>query len=271
MGVSDRHHFGWLCEALERYERQTGSFAARRGQARDHVIWCLAGQREDRPIAYLRDALGRERTRVEFFDKFPTMGGVRAQDINALDDLPDSACDVVTLFRASMFINDPPSVLAQLRRILRPQGLAVIDWLHGLSDAPRLDLRGDPRHGGATTPFLTTYIDPTFLAEFPEAFEALLRHVNHPPWWANVERPGQRLPVGARIRRLLGGGPRRDVTLCTCRETLRADLKLAGGHLIEPDTMDRHFRVVFRHARYFYPVVKKFNLYLLTVLMPVGK
>src|SRR5439155_14557200 len=29
--------------------------------------------------------------------------------------------------------------------------------------------------------------------------------------------------------------------------------------------------VVFRHARYFYPYVRKFNLYVLTILEPVGK
>ena len=32
-----------------------------------------------------------------------------------------------------------------------------------------------------------------------------------------------------------------------------------------------HFKVIFRHARYFYPHVRKFNLYLLTVLEPLGK
>ena len=35
--------------------------------------------------------------------------------------------------------------------------------------------------------------------------------------------------------------------------------------------MEQHFKVVFRHARYFYPHVRKFNLYLLTALEPVGK
>ncbi|MBI4589766.1 MAG: hypothetical protein HY725_13090, partial [Candidatus Rokubacteria bacterium] len=52
---------------------------------------------------------------------------------------------------------------------------------------------------------------------------------------------------------------------------LRAELARAGKHLIEPGLMEQHFKVVFRHARYFYPLVKKFNLYLLTVLRPVGK
>jgi hypothetical protein len=42
----------------------------------------------------------------------------------------------------------------------------------------------------------------------------------------------------------------------------------AGKHLIDADLMEQ---VVFRHARYFYRHVGKFNEYLLTVLEPVGK
>jgi len=41
--------------------------------------------------------------------------------------------------------------------------------------------------------------------------------------------------------------------------------------MIEPALMQRYFNVVFRHARDFYPYVRTFNLYALTVLDPVGK
>ena len=34
--------------------------------------------------------------------------------------------------------------------------------------------------------------------------------------------------------------------------------------------IEEYFKVVFREARYFYPLSKKFHLYLLTVLRPVG-
>jgi hypothetical protein len=53
-------------------------------------------------------------------------------------------------------------------------------------------------------------------------------------------------------------------------DTLRADLERAGGHLIEPGLMEEFFKVVYREARYFYPLSRKFHLYLLTVLRPVG-
>lgn len=271
MGVSDRYHFAWLREALERFEGETGQFAAMGKGGGKLAIWCFGGQRVDPAIAYLWDALGREQTQVIFFDKFPNDPTIRAQDINALDNLPDDACDVFTLFRASSFITDPPAFLSHVRRLVRPGGLALIDWLHGLSDAPVLDLRGDPRYGGSSTPFMTTYADPGFLADFSAEFETFIRHVNCPPWWANLEQPGARLPLGEWLRRLLGGGPRRHVTLATYLATLSAELRRAGKHLIEPELVEQHFKVLFRDARYFYPVVKKFNLFLLTVLQPVGK
>src|SRR5207302_9657149 len=121
-----------------------------------------------------------------------------------------------------------------------------------------------------STPFMTTYADPQMLAEFPEEFSALIRHVNRPPSWVDVERPGARVPMSARIARAFGAGPRRDVTLESYLDVCRADLGRAGKPLVEPAVMEQCFKVVFRHARYFFPLVKKFNLYLLTVLEPVG-
>lgn len=270
MGISNRYHFDWLTEALTAFEAESGRLAAI-GAGRDApVLWCLAGQRLDPPLAYLARALG-PRTRVEFFDRFPDPAGpARVQDLNALDALPSGACDVLVLSRASLFIEDPEAFLASARRRLRSGGLAIIDWLHGLSDAPALDLRGDPRYGGGSTPFRTTYVDPRMLAEFPAEFASLLAHVNRPPLWVDLETPGRHVPLGTRVRRLLGRRPRRRVTPETYIDTLREELTAAGKHLIEPALLEQHFKVVFRHARYFYRHVRKFNLYLLTVLEPVG-
>lgn len=271
MGISDRHHFEWLTGALERFEAQQGELEALAHEPRPHAIWCMAGQREIPPIAFLRDSLGRARTEVVFFDKFPTEPGVRPLDLNALEDLPDAACDVLALFRASYFINDPPRFLAQVRRILRPGGIAVIDWLHGLSNAPVIDLRGDPRYGGGPTPFVATYCDEAFLREFRGEFEEFLRHVNRPPAWANVDRPGRPVPWGQRLGRILGRGPRHSLTVGHYLDAARTALEAAGKHLIGPELMEQCFKVIFRDARYFYGHVGKFNLFLLTVLSPVGK
>lgn len=270
MGISDRHHFAWLTEALTAFEAESGRLAAIGAGGPDPVLWCLAGQRLDPPLAYLQQALG-PRTRVEFFDRFPFPGSAaRGQDLNALDTLPAGSCDVLTLLRGSVFIADPPAFLASARRLLRPGGLAVVDWLHGLSDAPVLDLRGAPRYDGVAAPFRTTYVDPQMLDDFPGEFAPFLAHLNRPPVGVDVERPGRTVPWSTRVRRLLGRRVRRDVTPATYVDTLRAELAAAGKHLIEPALLEQHFKVVFRHARYFHPHVGKFNLFLLTVLEPVG-
>jgi SAM-dependent methyltransferase len=268
MGDSDRHHFAWICGALQAFEAQTGRLSAIGSTgSQAPTLWSLAEQRMSPPVEYIRTRLGH-RTELVLCDLFPKSPGVRTLDINQLDDVPDHACDVVTLFRASYFIADPAKFLESLRRLLRPGGVAIIDWLHGLSDAPMLDLTGDPRYGGGSTPFLTTYIDATFPVEFAAEFDALLRHVNRPPWWCNMARPGASLPARERLRHLLCGTPRRSVSRATYEETLRGELRRAGKNLIEPPLLESYFKVVFRHARYFYPRVRKFNLYLLTVLEP---
>jgi SAM-dependent methyltransferase len=270
LGISDRYHFEWLTGALGRFEAQQGRLADLAREPGPHAVWCMAGQREIPPIAFLLDSLGRSRTEVVFFDKFPTEPGVRLLDLNALDALPDASCDVLALFRASYFISDPPRFLAQVRRVLRPGGLAVIDWLHGASDAPVLGIGGDEGYGGAS-PRITTYCDPQFPREFSSEFERFVRHVNRPPAWANVEQPRRPVPFRARVRRALGGGRRDGVTVEGYPAAARERLESEDKHLICPEMMEQHFKVLFRDARYFYRHVGKFNLFLLTVLSPVGK
>jgi len=259
LGVSDRHYFAWLAGALARFERESGDFAAIGGAAPGAVdLWVLAGARLNPAVACVRDALGRDRTRVSYRDRFERGPDVVAADMNALGDVPAAVCDVLMLTRASYLIADPPAFLQDARRIIRPGGLLVIDWLHGAAEAPALDLPGHHEYEGRLYPFRTTYGDPESLAEFAGEFAAFLRHVNRPP-------------LGERIRRALGRGSRRDVTLAAYPDTLRAVLARAGKHLVEPDALEPCFKVVFRDARYLHPYTKKFYLHLLTVLRPVGK
>ena len=277
MGVSDRPYFDWLVGALARFERERGAFralAARRmgagGAAGPLHVWGLSEQRESPALAWVRDTLGRDRTALTVLDKFPTEPGVRRFDLNHLDELPDAACDVLTLLRAACFITDPARALVGLRRILRPGGLAVVDWLHGCSDAPVLGFPLDPRYGDAPSPLVTTYMDPAFLAQHPGEFEALIRHVNRPPWGVNTERPGEPAGLARRLKALAGLGPRRSLSASGYIDALRADLARDGKRLVEPAELARHFAVAFRDARYLHRETGKFNLYLLTVLQPAG-
>jgi SAM-dependent methyltransferase len=209
---------------------------------------------------------------VVLFDKFADSApGVEKLDINALDALPDNACDVLTLLRASYFVLRPAEFLAEARHIVRPGGLVVVDWLHGLSQAPVLDLRGDPRYdtkGDAVHDHLRGRA----------AGGGLRRRVRGPhPARESPAILGERGAPGCagaarRTRpRLLGRGPRGDLTVATYLHRCRDALARARKHLIEPPLMERYFTVVFRHARYFYPYVRKFNLYVLTILEPLGK
>lgn len=270
VGISDRYHFAWLQEALGAFEADTGRLGAI-GRARpEPALWALAARRIDPALGWLRGALGGSRVQVRLFDKFADGApGVEPLDLNALDALSAEACDVLALFRGSYFIGDPEAFLAGARRVIRAGGLAVVDWLHGLSDAPVLDLRGDPSYGGWSTPFLTTYADVELLSQFPGEFDAFIRHVNRPPGGPRAPRSARASESPARAPAARSPAGRSDARDLSAR--CRAALEGAGKHLVEPALLDRYFRVVFRHARYFYPLVGKFNLYVLTVLEPVGK
>ena len=270
MGVSDPHYFAWLTGALGRFERESGAFGATGARDGAH-LWVLAGARLNPAIELVRDALGRDRTTVRWLDRFERGPAVEAADMNALEALPEGSCDVLMMTRASYMIEDPQAFCRHTRRMLRPDGLMVIDWLHGAADAPRLDLPGHHEYDGRAYPFLTTYVDEESLVECAEAFEAFIRHVNRPPSWVDLERPGRPVPIARRLRRVLGKRAVGSLTRATYREALRAALGRAGKHLVEPDTLEEHFKVIFRDARYLYPLTRKFHLHLLTVLRPVGK
>jgi SAM-dependent methyltransferase len=269
LGVSDRHYFAWLRGALERFETGSGLLAGICGHEATPVLWVLAGARSNAATEFVSGALGAGTT-ARFLDRFAEEPGVIRADFDALAELPAATCDVLMMTRASYMVKDPRAFLEGARRLLRPGGLMIVDWVHGSAEAPVLDLPGFHEYGKVRRRFWTTYADPAFLAEFPGEFEGFIRHVNRPPWRVNVEQPVARLSPVAALGRLMGGGARRDVKPATYVDTLRADLERAGGHLIEPGLMEEFFKVVYREARYFYPLSRKFHLYLLTVLRPVG-
>ena len=258
MGVSDPHYFAWLAGALARFERESGELAAIGGRPGALDLWVLAGARANPALDFARGALGWERTTVRFFDRFDAGPGVTRADMNALDGIATDQCDVLVLTRASYLIDDPPAFLRDARRIVRPGGLLVVDWLHGASERPALDLPGRHEYEGRAYPFLTTYCDAESVAEFPAEFGGLVRHLARPA-------------LGARLGALVGRRVASGVTPATYVESLRAALARAGKHLVEPALLDATFKVLFRDARYMYPFTKKFYLHLLTVLRPVGK
>lgn len=272
MGVSDRSYFAWLRSALQRYETGSGHLAALGRQRSRLDLWVLAGARTNPAIDFLRARLGRERTALRFLDRFADDPGVERADFNDLKGVPDDACDVLVMSRASYMIAAADEFLDHARRIIRPGGLAVVDWLHGCADVPALGLPGMHEYGPHQAPFITTYCDPQFVAEFPGEFDAFLRHVNRPPSSVNLVSPGRSVPLGQRVERMLRFRRQApEITRENCLDAMRTTLGRASKRLIEPETLARYFTILFREARYFYKLSGKFHLYLLTVLRPVGK
>lgn len=270
MGISDRHYFTWLRGALERFEEGAGLLAGIERQEAQPVFWVLAGAAPNPATDFVAAALGPAATTC-FLDRFAGESGVIRADFNALGNLPTGACDVLMMTRASFLVDDPRAFLSGARRLLRPGGIMIVDWVHGAADAPVLANAGALEYEGGRYPFRTTYADPAFVAEFPVEFDAFIRHVNRPPWRTNMDAPGVRVPIGIALKRLVGRGPRRDVTLAAYIDAVRADLTRAGGHLIGPEVMEEFFKITYRDARYFHRFTGKFYLHLLTVLRPVGK
>ena len=260
MGVSDLHYFEWLQGSLARFERGSHLLDGIRHQQAQPVCWVLAGAAPNAATSFVSDALGPRAT-VRFLDRFATGPDVLRADFNELGELPAAACDVLMMTRASYMVDDPRAFLAGARRLLRPGGAMIVDWLHGAADAPVLDLPGMHEYEGGVVRFRTTYVDPAALAEHPREFGAFIRHVNRPP---------ARGPVQA-LKDWLVRAPARRLTDATYIDALRADLTRAGGHLIEPALMEEFFKVAFRDACYLYRLTGKFHLYLLTVLRPVGQ
>ena len=203
MGVSDRPYFAWLRAAIERYEADSEHLAAL-GRERSRLdLWVLAGARTNPGIEFVRATLGSEHIALRFFDRFADDPGVERVDFNDLKGVPDDACDVLVMTRAAYMITAAEEFLDHARRIIRPGGIAIVDWLHGRAEAPALDLPGMHNYGRHQALFITTYCDPQFIAEFAGEFDAFLRHLNRPPSWVNLADPGSPLSLARRVERQL--------------------------------------------------------------------
>ena len=215
----DRHHFGWLVDALQAFEAESGALAAIGRGTTAPAVWSVGAHAVDPPTAFLRDALGTG-AQVCLFDQFPSHAGVERQDLNALDRLPADACDVLAVLRASYFVASPAAFLASARR-LRRGGLLVIDWLHGLSDAP------GPRSPWRPALRRRVHAVHDDVHRSPGAgrsaggFDELDRARQPPARVGGIVRPGTRVPLAERIRRGLDRRAGRSRASVTSRRVAR--------------------------------------------------
>jgi SAM-dependent methyltransferase len=254
MGESSPAHFTWLSSAIREHRHLFGRLA------RPSTVFAIGEQRETPPIRELVNVLGGRAT-VRLFDLSPSSAAVERLDVNRLDGLPSRACEIITLVRTSVFIRDPAHVLAGFHRVLRPGGIVVVDWLHGHSDKPVLDL-------GPGDLYVTTYLDDELL-RLP-AFGALVEHVSRPPRWRHLARAllrRVRHPSLPPLPRLDKG---RHVDLQGYPQALRRALEEAGKNLVVEKNLAPWFAVRARAARYFYPETRTFACWALTLLERQG-
>jgi SAM-dependent methyltransferase len=250
MGESTPAHFTWLSSTLLEHRHVFGRLR------QPPTVFAIAEQGETAPLRKLANVLGG-RTTVRLFDLTPTSAAVERLDVNRLDGLPGGACDVITLFRASFFIRDPAHVLASFHRLLRPGGIVVVDWLHGHSDKPVLDL-------GPGDLYVTTYLDDELL-QLP-AFGALLEHVRRPPHWRHLARALRRRVRHPSLPPLPWLDKGQELDLQSYPQALRHALEKVGKNLIVEKDLAPWFEVRARAARYFYPETRTFACWALTLL-----
>jgi SAM-dependent methyltransferase len=245
MGISDTYHFEWHREIAD-------DIASRLHQLGPIDALCLA----ERGRPHMLDALAPLPVKSEtFFDvENPNTANAIRGDLNDMSAIEFGSANLVTLFRASMFIEDKHKFLASLKCVLRPGGVALIDWLHGYSDAPVIDfMGGGPVYAGEQRKFRCTYLDTTFLTEHPAPFQALLAHVNRPP------KSGV---LGAFFAKRVN-----TLTIANYSVRLRAALAARDYELIDEADLARHeLKVIYRAARYFHRKVGKFNCYIFTAI-----
>lgn len=200
------------------------------------TVWCFAEQEPTPATVFLRWAWSLPRVTLRLFDKVATEPGVQFVDLNALEAMPSDACDVLTVFRASMFVEDPGKCLWHLRRIVRPKGLVLIDWLHGVPERPMVAL------GAADSVYHATYAEAALLTldMTREEFAAFI---------ADCCAAGD------------------DVTLDTYIPLLRQRMHARGQVLIGPEDVHREFTIGFRAVKYFRPVSGHPVLHILTGLV----
>ena len=152
MGISDNAYMAWLIAALARYERATGGITAK--QRRDLLV--IGGGRSNRAIEWVQKTMSDDAT-ICYWDLYERGSTVEIVDFNNLTLKPDHICDIIMMTRASYLLKNLDDFLSHARRLLRPHGLMMIDWLYGSAEVSCRGVRGVHHYNNDTQPFVTTY------------------------------------------------------------------------------------------------------------------
>lgn len=254
MGISDGFHFSWLREAVRPNYQQIRSQLPHKPR--------VLGIAESRPSPFLEHLLANREYDYLACDLNPGNSAAMPCDLNNLRSLKERIrADIVCCFRASYFIEDKHAFLGQLVDLLSPGAFLFIDFLIGSSDLPVLDFRyGDQVAqfaSGSSRPatFKTTFFDPLLLADFPEEVDAFCRDARRWPLqtqWGYLKRFPRQFWKDSRSLK--------DLQPKNLGEMLRS-VRPEPNLVSVADLEQNGFEIQAFSARYFYPQVKKFNLY----------
>jgi hypothetical protein len=257
MGISDKHHFNWLKSAaapLYSRIRTTLSDSPR-----------ILGLGEHHPNPLLQDLFQGSPPGYVAADLFSQTSEVITCDINDLTPIMGNPADVVCCFRASYFLRGKSKFFEQMRHVVKGGGWLFMDFLIGSSDLPVIGF--DFGNGKVAaiydrskpSVFKTTFFDDRLVDEFPTEVEEFCSHARRWPLRTRVfylrTHPASYLQHSRRLRDL-------------GRSSLGQHIKsaYAAENVVSLADFERNgFAIELLHAHYFYPHVKKFNLYNLVV------
>jgi hypothetical protein len=186
MGNSDSAYFAWMTSVLHRYNQATGGIV--QCQATDLLV--LGGARMNPAIDWICQATGRPV--VTYWDLYDE-DALLPVDFNELTAVPSAICDVLMLTRASYLISDLGIFCSHARRLLRPGGLLIMDWVYGSAEAPVRGVRGAHQYGDDTKEFVTTYdagqVGLSFTVEWGEAVNLARETGQHYTYFLTILRP----------------------------------------------------------------------------------
>ncbi|MEX2160724.1 MAG: hypothetical protein WD751_02325 [Anaerolineales bacterium] len=217
---------------------------------------------EQKPSPFIEHLLEAKEFDYHACDLFPRSAEVIACDMNDLSPLFGRIrADVVCLFRSSYFIRNKHDFFDQIKKIMAPGGYLFMDFLIGSSDLPVLDFRyGDVQAAFAYDKdhpafFQTSFYDDRLVQEFADDVEPFCRHSRR---WPLSTRISYLRKAGRYYLRDVGA--LKDLTSANLGEQLHALLPQENVFSLADFRADG-FEIIAFGAKYFYPLVRKFNLY----------
>ncbi|KAA3646416.1 MAG: hypothetical protein DWQ07_09370 [Chloroflexi bacterium] len=254
MGISNEYHFNWINDTIEPLKAEILTSLP------DQPV--VLGLSEQQANPFVQNLLSERGFQYQAIDRYAQTDDVLPIDLNDLSPLASlELADMACCFRASYFIEDKKAFLQQVSKVLKPGAYLCMDFLIGTSDLPTLGFyyggdkitaNYDPNNPSR---FLTSFYDDRILENHPSEVAAFCKHARHWPWRTQWE-------YFQAFSKLFWRDRKRHAQLYP--ENLKQAMIVAfpEAQLFTLEDFEQHgFELVAFSSRYFYPLVRKFNLY----------